>query len=135
MELLLHNGTKQPLTHLRAQVCIQFKGMAGFDVQTKEHQVGRHPFNARSDPSGARWVITAWSRCARVWENPRCPCLHSDPGFDDAAPGETVRAQGRIWFHEGRDIGEKLETLATEMRWPFDPNPPPVRRPPNWPPK
>ena len=57
----------------------------------------------------------------RVWHNPRCPCIHSDPAFDDAAPGETVRARGRLWFYEGVKIEEKLNELSRETHWPFAP--------------
>ena len=51
--------------------------------------------------AGNRWIVTEWERCARTWGNALCPCLHSDPGLPDCAPGQTVRVAGRLLFREG----------------------------------
>ena len=39
------------------------------------------------------------------------PCMHSDPRFDDLAPGETGRLKGWLWFYEGAGIKDKLTEL------------------------
>ena len=102
MELWLTNGTDQPLSRMRAQICIMFKGAPGFRAQTNDNKILRKPVAAARSGDGDRWVLTSWERCGRVWGNPNCPCLHSDPVLPDCADGETVRVRGRLWFHQGR---------------------------------
>jgi len=104
MELELTNGTKQPLSGLRVQQCLMLKGAKGFEAQTNDNKRFDSPYAVVHDPSRTRWIIQAWSRPQRVWGNPPCPCLHSDPQFPDLKPGQSARLVGRIWFHEGRDI-------------------------------
>jgi hypothetical protein len=104
MELWLHNGAPEALSGMRTQICIMLKGAAGFRPQSNDNKVFRNPVAAVRSEEGDRWVLTSWERCGRVWGNPRCPCLHSDPVLPDCAPGETVRVQGRLWFHEGPEI-------------------------------
>jgi len=48
--------------------------------------------------AGQRTIATEWDHVHRVWGNPRCPCMHSDPKFPDCGPGQTVRRTGRLWF-------------------------------------
>jgi len=104
MELELTNGTKEPLSGLRVQQCLMLKGAKGFEAQTNDNKRFDSPYAVVHDPSRTRWIIQAWSRPQRVWGNPPCPCLHSDPQFPDLKPGQSARLVGRIWFHEGRDI-------------------------------
>jgi peptidoglycan/xylan/chitin deacetylase (PgdA/CDA1 family) len=101
MELWLRNGTPQLLTGLRVQNCVMTKGAPGFRAQTNDNKTFRQPLAAVRSSDGRRWILTEWERCGRVWGNANCPCFHSDPVLPDCAPGETVRLNGRLWFHEG----------------------------------
>jgi len=96
MELWLANGTEAPLTGLRAQICVLLARAPEFAAQTNDNKVLRAPYAAVRNAE--RWLTTTWERTARVWGNPRCPCLHADPSLPDCAPGETVRVRGRLWF-------------------------------------
>lgn len=111
MEMSLTNGTKEMLTDLRVQVCVLLKGAKGFEKQTNDNKVFSGPYVACKSQDGKRWVITAWQPLHRAWANPPCPCLHSDPKFDDCPPGETKRIFGRLWFYEGMDIQAELRLL------------------------
>jgi peptidoglycan/xylan/chitin deacetylase (PgdA/CDA1 family) len=100
MELWIHNGTADPLLRLRAQVCVLLRGARGFDEQTNANkQLGKSRAEAVGGPrSQAHRISVEWEPVNRVWANPPCPCMHSDPGFPDCAPGETVRSRGRLRF-------------------------------------
>jgi hypothetical protein len=111
MEMWLKNGTDEPLTGLRSQVCVMMKGLAGFTSQRRRQQLVRGPFVAVKADDGDRWLITAWSPNKRAWTNPPVPCVHSDPVFPDCPPGETVKVQGGLWFYEGNDIEAELAEL------------------------
>ena len=52
---------------------------------------------------GKRWIATVFER-PRLWENPPCPCIHSDPNFPDLAPGEEMVSRGRLFIYEGEDF-------------------------------
>ncbi|MCG8649982.1 MAG: CehA/McbA family metallohydrolase [Pirellulales bacterium] len=94
MEMWLHNGTEQPLTGLRSQVCVMMKGLVGFNTQRRRDQVVHEPFVAVRADDSDRWLITAWQPIRRCWTNPPVPCVHSDPVFPDCQPGKTVRVRG-----------------------------------------
>lgn len=111
MELELTNGTNEPLSGLRVQQCLMLKGAKGFDAQTNDNKRFDSPYAVVHDPDRTRWIVHAWSRPQRVWGNPPCPCLHSDPQFPDLPAGQSARLIGRIWFHEGRDIDGFLNGL------------------------
>jgi hypothetical protein len=111
MELRLTNGTNAPLTKLRVQQCVMLKGAQGFARQTDENKVFRAPYAACRGDDGRRWIIVAWERCQRVWGNPPCPCLHSDPVFPDCAPGQEQIVRGRLSFYEGDDIEAEFERI------------------------
>jgi hypothetical protein len=113
MELELTNGTNRPLSDLRVQQCAMLKGARGFEAQTNDNKRFDSPYAIVHDPSRTRWIVHAWSHPQRVWGNPPCPCLHSDPQFPDLKPGETGRLIGRLWFYEGRDIDGLLNDLKT----------------------
>ncbi|MCP5110762.1 MAG: hypothetical protein GY953_08010, partial [bacterium] len=105
MELWLNNGRSAPLTRMRTQICVMLKAAPGFTAQTNDNKrLDNKPVAAVRSADGNRWIATSWERCGRVWGNPRCPCLHSDPVLPDCAPGETVRIRGRLWFHEGPEL-------------------------------
>ena len=112
MELWLRNGTKELLKDLRVQNCVLFKGVKGFNQQTNDNKLLRKPFAACRNEARDKWIITAWSHCDRVWANPPCPCMHSDPKFPDCPPGKRVIVRGKLWFFEGKDIDNQLERLA-----------------------
>lgn len=111
MELELTNGTKEPLSGLKVQQCLMLKGAKGFEAQVNDNKRFDSPYAIAHDPGRTRWIIHAWSRPQRVWGNPPCPCLHSDPQFPDLKPGASARLIGRIWFYEGRDIEGFLNRL------------------------
>ena len=103
MRLWLRNGTEATLTNMRVQNCVMLAHAQGFAAQTSENKVHKPPFAACRSADGRRWVITAWTPNHRAWDNPPCPCIHSDPKLPDCAPGETTRAVGWLSFYEGDD--------------------------------
>jgi peptidoglycan/xylan/chitin deacetylase (PgdA/CDA1 family) len=113
MELWVSNGTGEPLTGLRVQMCVMLKGLTGFEDRTNDNKVFAAPFAACRDQMGRRWVVTAWEPCVRAWGNPPCPCLHSDPQVPDCPPGETQRVRGWLSFYEGKDINGELRRLKS----------------------
>ncbi len=103
LELRVRNGSDRVRRGLRAQVCVMLKGAPGFAAQAKENK--RHGPDAlcaaRAD-DGRRWIAVRFER-GRTWDNPPCPCIHSDPTFPDLAPGEESVARGRVWYHAGEE--------------------------------
>ncbi|MEP7362047.1 MAG: polysaccharide deacetylase family protein [Acidobacteriota bacterium] len=98
MELWLRNGTPEPLTKLRTQICILLKEAAGFNELTNDNKTyGKELVRAR-DSRGQRSIMTQWEHCGRTWGNTQCPCKHSDPVLPDCPTGETVRVRGKLWF-------------------------------------
>lgn len=112
LELWLKNGTAAPLSDLRVQNCVMLKGASGFEQLTNENKLFREPYAAARSADGKRWIITAWEPLHRVWGNPPCPCLHSDPQFPDCPPGETRRVRGWLSFYEGTDIEAELRRIT-----------------------
>jgi hypothetical protein len=111
VEQWLTNGTAAALSGVRVQDCVLLKGAKGFASQTNDNKVIRKPYVACRSNDGRRWVIAAWEPCDRVWANPPCPCLHSDPKFPDCPPAATVRVRGGVWFYEGADIEAELRRI------------------------
>lgn len=109
LSLWLHNALDETLTGLRTQLCLMLKGARGFNAQTADNKSFSPPVAAVQSADGNRWILTAWERTGRCWGNDRCPCMHADPVLPDAAPGETVRLRGRLWFHEGSSIEAEIE--------------------------
>jgi peptidoglycan/xylan/chitin deacetylase (PgdA/CDA1 family) len=92
MELRVHNKSGEPLTNLRSQVCVMLKRAKGFAGQPQfEKTIARAQI-------GPHVLAVEWQNCQRTWGNPRCPCIHSDPALPDCRPGDTVTANGRLWF-------------------------------------
>jgi len=112
MELWVKNETAAPLTAMRVQNCVMFRGASGFELQTGDNKVKSSPYVACRSANGKQWVITAWIPVQRVWDNPPCPCMHSDPTIPDCAPGETTRARGWLSFFQGEDITAELRRIA-----------------------
>ncbi len=111
MKMWLHNGTEERLTDLRVQNCTMLRAADEFNALTAENKLARKPFVAVRNAEGNRWIITAWEPCDRPWNNPRCPCLHSDPKFPDCAPGETQTLSGWFSFYEGTDIQAEFDRI------------------------
>lgn len=111
MELWLKNGTEEELTGLRIQNCVMLKGAPEFAQLSNDNKIFQNPYVACRSKEGDRWVITAWERCHNPWGNSRCPCLHSDPKFNDLKPGETGKLQGWLSFYEGDDIQAELKRI------------------------
>lgn len=111
MELWLKNDTPAALTEMRVQNCVMFRGASGFELQTAENKLKSSPYAVCRSATGRHWVITAWVPCQRVWDNPPCPCVHSDPFLPDCAPGQTTRARGWLSFYQGADIEAELRRI------------------------
>lgn len=122
LRMTLKNGTAEKLTGLRTQMCLMLGRARGFEAQTKENKLLASPFAAVHSEDGKRWIIHAWQPVQRVWENPPCPCLHSDPQFPDCPPGETREVLGRVSFYEGADIQAELKRLSENWK-PHTPGP------------
>jgi PhoPQ-activated pathogenicity-related protein len=116
MELWLKNGTSKKLTGMRVQNCVMLKGAPEFSKQSNDNKVIQPPFIACRNDTGDRWVITAWEPNHRSWGNVLCPCLHSDPIFPDAEPGQTTKVNGWLAFYEGSDIGAELKRLRQKWK-------------------
>lgn len=114
--LWLENSSSEPLTELRTQVCAMLKGAQGFNDQSEtrcrlEDGVAAMPSNGAD-----RWILIAFERHRRVWQNPKVPCIHSDPLLPDAAPGQRVAVRGRLWFYEGHDVDAEIARANAEFQ-------------------
>ncbi len=116
MEMWLTNGTDQPLSGLRSQVCVMLKGLIGFNSQRRRESVIDDSFVAIKADRTNRWLITSWQPLNRAWTNPPVPCIHSDPIFPDCPPGETVKVFGKLWFYEGEDIQGEIDRLKSSFK-------------------
>lgn len=116
MEMWLENGSEERLSNLTVQNCVLLKGAPDFISNDKDRTILSEPFLARRSDHPYRWLITAWEPCQRVWSNPPCPCLHSDPQFPDCTPGETKTLRGWFSFYEGDDIRGELHRID-EQGW------------------
>jgi predicted amidohydrolase len=104
MRLWLRNGTDQPLSDLRVQICAHLKGAPDFNSQTLTNKLFAPPFAATRSEADDRWIITAWTPIDRCWGNADVPCMHADPRFPDCAPGDTVEIRGWLSFFAGADV-------------------------------
>ncbi len=114
MEMWLQNGTKEKLTGMRVQNCVMLKGAPGFNQQTNDNKVLGQGWAACGSADGSRWIATGWQPAHRAWANPPVPCLHADPQFPACSPGQTVRLQGWLIFHEGKDIRARIRKLQKQ---------------------
>ena len=115
MELWLRNGTDKPLTGLRTQVCVMLKAARGFSSQTNDNKLFRDGAAAARSARGDRWILTVWERPGRIWGNPPCPCIHSDPVLSDCAPGQTVRARGILSFFAGKEPEGEIARISSRL--------------------
>lgn len=116
MGMWLHNGTTETLSDLRVQNCVMLKNAEEFNQLTPDNKIARSPFVAVKNSAGTRWIITAWFPPHRAWNNPRCPCLHSDPKFPDCPPGETKVIAGWLSFYEGTEIQAELDRITEVLK-------------------
>jgi hypothetical protein len=114
MELWIYNGTPQTLKGLQVQNCVLLAQAREFTSGTRSTHAP--PFIACPNENRNRWILTAWQNCERTWGNDHCPCIHSDPCFDDCPPGETRRLRGWLSFYEGNDIESEIERLGERLR-------------------
>jgi hypothetical protein len=113
LELTIRNGSSRTLTRVRSQVCVLLRGAPGFEAQTKDNKVlfAKDAVAAVRSADGRRWIGTVFER-GRTWQNPPCPCIHSDPSFPDLAPGAEATARGRVFWHEGEDFEAEVARRA-----------------------
>lgn len=117
MKMWLTNGTDNLLTDLRVQNCVMLGGVAGFTQQTNDNKQYTDGYAIGHSQDKSRWIISGWDPIHRTWGNKNCPCLHSDPKFDDCPPGETRWLRGWFSFYEGDDIKTELARIeATGWR-------------------
>jgi hypothetical protein len=109
-EMSLTNGTKAKLSDLRVQMCAMLAHVKSFEQPTNDNKLFAStktpgsPYVAVHDQNRSRWIIWAWSPPHRGWGNAPCPCLHSDPKFEDCEVGQTKQVRGLLAFYEGTDI-------------------------------
>ncbi len=116
LHMWLKNGTDKTLTGLVVQNCVMLRGVPQFAQQINDNKHIAKPYVATRSKDGKRWVITAWDPCHRVWANPPCPCMHSDPKFPDCPPGKTVHLRGWLSFYEGHKIDAELRRID-QLKW------------------
>ena len=110
MEMWLHNRSKEDLSNLIVQNCVMVKAAPDFANSTVRKI--REPFIAvRATTKEPHWMIVAWTPCHRAWQNPPCPCLHSDPKFADCKSGESSRVRGWFSFFHGDDIAAEFDRI------------------------
>ncbi len=114
LELWLLNGTSESLSGLRTQICLMLKGAPGFEPQHNDKKQFEAPLALAQSEDGQHWMALAFEHCGRAWGNPRCPCMHSDPVFPDAAPGERVVLRGQLRFCT-QDNLEKTKAALQEF--------------------
>jgi len=115
LDLWLMNGAKTNLTGLRTQICLMLKGAPGFTEQSQERKSYQKPLVVAQAAGADRYLLLAFTHCGRVWGNAKCPCVHSDPVFPDAAPGQRVEVRGRLVFYEGQDVQGESQRLLQSL--------------------
>lgn len=116
VRMSLFNGTDAELSDLRIQMCAMLKSMKGFEEQTNDNKVFRGALAACRNSAGDKWVILGFQKNQRTWGNASCPCLHSDPIFDNCPSGETRSVHGRLSFYQGSDINAELDRIEASWR-------------------
>jgi hypothetical protein len=116
VRMSLFNGTDAELSDLRIQMCAMLKSMNGFEEQTNDNKVFRGALAACRNSAGDKWVILGFQKNQRTWGNAPCPCLHSDPIFDNCPSGETRSVNGRLSFYQGSDINAELDRIEANWR-------------------
>ncbi len=115
LKLWLQNNTDTVLTDLQSQVCIMLKMATEFNALNNDNKIFDSPIAAVKSVDGQHWILTAWNGGNHAWGNENCPCLHSDPRLPVCLPGETVSVKGKIWFYNGTDIKDKIESIKKQF--------------------
>jgi hypothetical protein len=89
------------------------KGAKGFTQQDNDNKMFIDGYAVAKSNVSNRYIITAWDPIHRTWANTKCPCLHSDPKFEDCAPGETKWLRGWFSFYDGDKIEEELNRIES----------------------
>ncbi len=114
MTLTMKNGSDRTITGLGTQVCVMLKGARGFNAQTNDNKVTVGTTVACRSDDGKRHVVTRWDDGA-VWNNGRCPCMHSNPRFPDLAPGACAVVRGELYFYDGADLEGEVRRRRTSV--------------------
>ncbi|MEL0096280.1 MAG: polysaccharide deacetylase family protein [Planctomycetaceae bacterium] len=111
LEMEIINKSSEVLTGLYTQNCIMLARMKGFNRQSLAHRRSAGFFTACGNEDETKWVIYSWEKVKRDWGNIHCPCIHSDPQFDDLEPGASQTIRGWISFYEGRNVESEMMRL------------------------
>ena len=114
LEMEVVNNSSEMLSGLDTQNCIMLARMTGFNSQSLEHRRNTMYFTACGNEAENRWVIYSWEKVKRSWGNIHCPCLHSDPQFEDLEPGASQTIRGWVSFYEGNDVEREMNRLWDE---------------------
>lgn len=111
----LENRSTNALSALRTQVCLMLKGAPGFNEQNQERKQYESPLVVVRAKDADRYILLGFTHCIRTWGGEKCPCIHSDPVFPDAVPGQRVTVQGRLRFCTGPDLAGMKQRLLDEL--------------------
>jgi peptidoglycan/xylan/chitin deacetylase (PgdA/CDA1 family) len=114
-ELWIQNGSPEVLSGLMVQNCVMLAHAKGYEELTLDNKLIRGGLVACHDETKSKWIVTGWQRCVRPWANPPCPCMHSDPQFEDIAPKEKRTLKGIVSFYEGLEIIEEMDRLQIQL--------------------
>lgn len=114
--LWLENNSNAQLTKLRTQVCAMLKSVPGFTHQSQDRKRYETSVSVAKADEMDRYILVAFEQCGRTWGNQACPCIHADPVFPNAAPGQRVEVKGRLWFYEGDDVETEIARAETRFR-------------------
>ncbi len=107
MTLTMKNGSRDTITGLDTQVCVLLKGALGFRARTNTNKVTTGETVACRWGRGNRYIVTTWEG-GKVWNNARCPCMHSNPSFPTLAPGASAEVHGVLYFYEGANLRAEI---------------------------
>lgn len=107
MTLHLINGSQETLRNIKIQICVLLKKAGGFNGQIGGNKKSFERGIAVKAKDGDRWIATAWD-LGKPWQNPDCPCMHSDPVCAILKPGDTMTTRGVLFFHEGKDVAAAM---------------------------
>ncbi|MFP6615861.1 MAG: hypothetical protein VCB26_05620, partial [Candidatus Hydrogenedentota bacterium] len=89
--------------------CAMLKAVPGFERQSQDDKWFESSVSVVKAAGKNRYILVAFDHCGRTWGNKDCPCIHADPVFPDAAPGQRVEIKGSLWFYEGEDIEAEIK--------------------------
>jgi hypothetical protein len=104
LEIWVFNGTQQPLTQLKVEVCGLLKAATGFNHQIAENKMFDPPVAAVHTADRQKWILMAFEKTGTVSGNPQIPSIDSILSFPTCPPGETVKSRGQVWFYQGSNV-------------------------------